>query len=61
MAARGHTWVLIYEDPAMRHEAMRQLGRWAADPDLPFTWIDGSQMAAEMAKKPQYQLQIRLH
>jgi hypothetical protein len=30
---------------ATRTEALRQLGRWASNPDLSFTWFDAATMS----------------
>lgn len=39
--AQGHTYLVIASE-AHRGQAVRQLGRWAANPQLPFTWHDAA-------------------
>lgn len=34
-------WVILY-DEATKPEALRTLGRWAANPELSFTWYDAA-------------------
>ena len=36
-------WTILFTD-ANEVPALRQLGRWAADPDLSFTWTDAAEM-----------------
>ncbi len=42
-----HKFVLIF-DGENRAEAYRSLGRWAADPRLPFSWVDAARSIAEV-------------
>jgi len=32
-------WIFLYDD-ANKVEALRQAGRWAANPELSFNWLD---------------------
>lgn len=42
--ANGHTFAIVYHEDRMR-EVPLKLGRWAADPAMPFTWRDASIVA----------------
>lgn len=44
-----HTFVAIYTDE-QTPEAMRTMGRWAANPDNPMTWMSAARMCNEMRK-----------
>lgn len=44
---RGEQWIIVYR-PDQRADALRALGRWAADPDLSFTWHDAAVMTAKL-------------
>ncbi len=39
--ADGQTYVLLYNQ-ATRADALRQLGNWASNPALDFTWYDAA-------------------
>lgn len=39
-----HRWIIIFDD-SQRPEACSQIGRWAADPRLPFTWTQAAELA----------------
>lgn len=36
-----HRYILIYHDERAA-DALRTLGRWATNPELPFTWYDAA-------------------
>jgi hypothetical protein len=40
-------YLVLYTD-ANRVEACRTVGRWAANPDLSFTWHDAARMAQQI-------------
>jgi hypothetical protein len=42
-------YILIYSD-ANRGDAVRQLGRWASNCDLSFTWWDAARMSHEIRR-----------
>lgn len=50
MIAKGnHRWAVVY--PACdSNEARRQIGRWASDPEMPFTWYDASKLCDAIRK-----------
>lgn len=42
-------WTVMYDDtPAGRRLALRQLGRWAAHPELAFNWTDAATLAGKV-------------
>lgn len=43
-AVAGETFAIRYVD-STRTEALRRLGQWASDPELPFAWWDAAEMA----------------
>jgi hypothetical protein len=45
----GERYIVLYDDsPEERREALRTLGRWAADPELSFTWYDAAYMSGRI-------------
>lgn len=40
-------FVLLFDDDSF-NEARRQIGRWAANPELSFTWYDAAAMTAKV-------------
>ncbi len=48
--ANGHTWAIVYHEDRVR-EVLSRLGRWAADPAMPFTWRDASIVAASVNQR----------
>lgn len=44
-------YVVLYED-ARRSDAVRLLGRWAANPDLSFTWYDAAHLSNKIRPTP---------
>jgi len=42
-------YILLYEDHR-RVDALRQIGRWAANPELSLTWYEAAQLAAKARK-----------
>lgn len=50
----GERYLLLYDDEH-RSDALRTLGRWAANPDLSFDWCSAavlSQRVRQMADEP---------
>lgn len=45
---KGEERYIVLFDDANADEAMRALGRWAANPALSFTWYDAAQMSGDM-------------
>lgn len=45
---KGEERYIVLFDDAHRSEALRTLGRWAANPELSFTWYDAAKMSGEM-------------
>ena len=43
--ASGEYYMIAYRDPK---EAQMQLGRWAANPDLSFSWYDAARMGKQI-------------
>lgn len=43
----GHYFAVMF-DEATAEEARRTCGRWAANPDLPFTWMDAAKMCLKI-------------
>lgn len=44
----GHYFAVMF-DESTKHEAMRTLGRWASDPELPeFNWYEAARMSAKI-------------
>lgn len=44
---RGHTF-LIFWRPSNPADALRALGRWAARPDVPFSWQDAAALSVSI-------------
>lgn len=40
----GQRWLIIFDD-SHRADALRQLGKWAADPKLDFSWYSAAVLA----------------
>jgi len=49
MKQGNQTFVAIYTDE-QQPEAMRTMGRWAANPDNPMNWLTAARMCNEMRK-----------
>ena len=49
--ANGERYAFIY-DEAGRGECLRMLGRYAADPDLSFSWHDAAALSQRIRLKP---------
>ncbi len=47
---RGNDRYMIVYDAESKAEALRQLGRWASDYQLNFTWIDAARLSMELHK-----------
>lgn len=47
----GHTYAVIF-DESTRADALRQLGAWASNPELNFTWYDAA-MASQKIRTGQ--------
>ena len=45
--ATGECWIVCLDGPHIGH-ALRTIGRWAADPELSFTWMAAAQMALKI-------------
>jgi hypothetical protein len=45
---RGEEKYILLYDEASRKEALRTVGRWAADPELSFTWYDAAGMSQKI-------------
>jgi len=46
----GERYVIVYSDDD-RQAALAQLGVWAADHELGFTWMDAARCAVEIRKR----------
>lgn len=44
-----HKYILVYTDMT-RQDALRTIGRWASDPEMPFSWFDAARMASAVLK-----------
>ena len=42
-------YIFLYEDPE-RTECLRQLGRFASDPELSFSWFDAATLSQKIRK-----------
>lgn len=47
----GHRYVVVLDASTRRIDLYRQLGRWAADPRVNFTWADASIMGQMLGQK----------
>ena len=50
LAKQAEQWVIAYT-PQCRAEALRTLGRWAADPRLSFEWSDAALLATKIREE----------
>ncbi len=50
---RGADRYMIVYDADNKAEALKQLGRWASDRDLSFTWYDAARLSMELHKSEQ--------
>jgi hypothetical protein len=50
LAKGDERYVLIFDDET-RVEALRQLGRWAANPELSLTWYDAAGWTLKMQEE----------
>lgn len=50
LVKQNERYILLYSD-AHRSEALRQLGRWAANRGLSFTWADAARMSQQVRVK----------
>jgi len=46
----GERYVILYDD-SQRAMAMRQLGNWAANEELLFTWYDAAVLASKIREE----------
>lgn len=53
--AKGHEQYVVVFTPATRALALRQLGLWAENPDLSFTWYDAAVAAKRIRAGAQCQ------
>lgn len=47
----GERYVFLYDDDS-REETLRALGRFAADPELSFSWYDASVLGDKVRRSP---------
>lgn len=45
-----HEVYLIVWPDSKRRDALQQLGRWASNPDLSFTWYDAAKASSNIAE-----------
>jgi len=47
----GERYVFLYDDDS-REETLRTLGRFAADPELSFSWYDAAMLGDKVRRSP---------
>ncbi len=47
---RGNDRYIVLYDADNKAEALKQLGRWASEPELTFTWMDAARLSMELHK-----------
>ncbi len=48
---RGADRYIVLYDEDNKAEALKQLGRWASDRELTFTWMDAARLSQELHKE----------
>ena len=51
LLTKGDDRYAVLFDDASRAEALQTIGRWAADPELNFTWYDAAQLNHKISTK----------
>lgn len=49
LTVRGHTWMFIWRD-GQGHEAIRHAVRFAADPEVDFSWFNAACVSRQVRK-----------
>ena len=47
---RGSDRYIVLYDAESKAEALKQLGRWASDKELSFSWMDAARLSMELHK-----------
>ena len=51
LVKKSERYIVMYHDTAKdRTEVLRQLGRWASNPDLSFSWYDAAALSQKVRK-----------
>ncbi|MFM8282841.1 MAG: hypothetical protein ACKOCW_04705 [Planctomycetaceae bacterium] len=54
----GERYVFLYDDDS-REETLRTLGRFAADPELSFSWYDAAMLGDKVRRSPAHGGRLR--